>query len=101
TEQIIANEIPPPIKKLNAVLVYKSYGGLGDIFFAVPAINKLAEVSNTIHFAVAPRLVPFFTNHLKKVTVINEAIARQEEHLYDHIYELGNYPAFRGYDLPH
>jgi len=87
--------------KLKKVLVYKSYGGLGDIFFAIPAIYKLAEVSEALHFAVSPRLVDFFKSHLKGVTVVSEPDARNNESEYDHIYELGNYPAFRGYDLPH
>lgn len=87
--------------KFSRVLVYKSYGGLGDIFFAIPAIYKLSEVSESLHFAVAPRLVDFFTKHLKGVTVVNEEVVRTQEENYDAIYELGNYPAFRGYDLPH
>jgi Glycosyltransferase family 9 (heptosyltransferase) len=86
---------------LGNVLVYKSYGGLGDIFFAIPAIYKLAKVSNELHFAVAPRLVDFFKQHLVGVKVVNEEAIRKQESKYDNIYELGNYPAFRGYDLPH
>ncbi len=88
-------------KKLGKVLVYKSYGGLGDIFFAIPAINKLAEVSEELHFAVAPRLVSFFTKHLKQLKVVDEKLVATKEFEYDDIYELGNYPAFRGYSLPH
>ncbi len=88
-------------QRLNKVLVYKSYGGLGDIFFAIPAIYKLAKVSDELHFAVSPRLVGFFAKHLKGVTVVNEQEARKKESEYTNIYELGNYPAFRGYDLPH
>ena len=87
--------------KLKKVLVYKSYGGLGDIFFAIPAIYKLAEVSEELHFAVSPRLVDFFSNHLKGVKVVSEPEVREDESSYSNIYELGNYPAFRGYDLPH
>ncbi len=86
--------------KLKKVLVYKSYGGLGDIFFAVPAVYKLAEVSESLALAVAPRLVEFFSKYLD-VKVISETVARASEDDYTHIYELGNYPAFRGYDLPH
>lgn len=98
----ILNEQKKPDKKLlGKVLVYKSYGGLGDIFFAIPAINKIAEVSEKVDFAVAPRLVSFFKKHLDQVTVVDETIARATESNYDNIYELGNYPAFRGYDLPH
>lgn len=87
--------------KLGNVLVYKSYGGLGDIFFAIPAIYKLVKVSKSVHFAVAPRLVDFFTKHLKEVTVVNQEVVKEKESNYDAVYELGNYPAFRGYDLPH
>lgn len=101
TETILNKEAQKSSENLGQVLVYKSYGGLGDIFFAIPAINKLAKVSKCVHFAVAPRLVDFFKTHLTQVIVINEEVARKEEHLYDNIYELGNYPAFRGYDLPH
>jgi ADP-heptose:LPS heptosyltransferase len=87
--------------KLKKVLVYKSYGGLGDIFFAIPAIYKLAEVSEELHFAVSPRLVGFFEKHLKGVKVVSEPDVKENESSYNNIYELGNYPAFRGYDLPH
>ncbi|MEZ4858410.1 MAG: glycosyltransferase family 9 protein [Flavobacteriaceae bacterium] len=86
---------------LGKVLVYKSYGGLGDIFFAIPAIYKIAKVSLELDFAVAPRLVEFFSTHLKGIRVVSEEIARKTEDTYDNIYELGNYPAFRGYHLPH
>lgn len=86
-------------KSLGNVLVYKSYGGLGDIFFAIPAINKLALVSSSLHFAVAPRLVSFFKMHLTNINVVNEEEIKKQEADFDNIYELGNYPAFRGYDL--
>ena len=99
--EILNNSEKTQIPKLKKVLVYKSYGGLGDIFFAIPAIYKLAEVSEELHFAVAPRLVDFFGKHLKGVKVLSETDARNSESKYDNIYELGNYPAFRGYDLPH
>ncbi|TBV27826.1 hypothetical protein DMZ43_01915 [Meridianimaribacter sp. CL38] len=100
-EQNIKKKPETKTNTLGKVLVYKSYGGLGDIFFSIPAIKKLAKVSDSLHFAVAPRLVDFFTNHLEDITVVNEEAARQQEDNYDNIYELGNYPAFRGYDLPH
>lgn len=88
-------------KNLGNVLVYKSYGGLGDIFFAIPAIYKIAKVSSSLDFAVAPRLVDFFSKHLTEVNVVSEDVARKTEEKYDNIYELGNYPAFRGYHIPH
>ncbi len=99
-EEILSNKTPKKTPKLKKVLVYKSYGGLGDIFFAIPAIYKLSEVSEVLHFAVAPRLVDFFSTYLN-IPVVNEEDVRKKEEEYDHIYELGNYPAFRGYDLPH
>ncbi|PKP25383.1 MAG: hypothetical protein CVU03_08505 [Bacteroidetes bacterium HGW-Bacteroidetes-2] len=100
-ETLLNSAKKPKIATLGNVLVYKSYGGLGDIFFAIPAIYKLAKVSRNLHFAVAPRLVPFFTKHLTGVKVVNEAEVRLQEKKYNAVYELGNYPAFRGYDLPH
>lgn len=99
--EILNDQKEPDKKLLGKVLVFKSYGGLGDIFFAIPAINKIAKVSESVDFAVAPRLVSFFKKHLDQVTVVDETIARATESNYDNIYELGNYPAFRGYDLPH
>src|SRR5690606_32562237 len=33
--------------------------------------------------------------------VVDETVVREQEHVYQNIFELGNYPAFRGYDLPH
>lgn len=99
--EILEEEKTPKQKTLGKVLVYKSYGGLGDIFFAIPSINKIAEVSEKVDFAVAPRLVSFFKKHLTQVNVVNETVARKSENNYDNVYELGNYPAFRGYDLPH
>tara|TARA_R110000850_G_scaffold190308_4_gene316243 strand:- start:16782 stop:18788 length:2007 start_codon:yes stop_codon:yes gene_type:complete len=101
TEILENKESSKAKKSLGKVLVYKSYGGLGDIFFAIPAINKLAAVSEHVDFAVAPRLVSFFKKHLDQVNVVDEKAARTSEHNYDNVYELGNYPAFRGYDLPH
>ena len=85
---------------LGKVLVYKSYAGLGDIFFAIPAIYKLAAISNEVHFAVKSTLVDFFSKHLN-IKVVDEESARKSEQQYDKIFELGNYPPFKGYDLPH
>lgn len=90
-----------PEESLGKVLVYKSYGGLGDIFFCLPALNLLSEVSTELSFAVAPRLVLFFSRHISNFKIVNENEARENEALYDHVFELGNYPAFRGYDLPY
>ncbi|HEY0047623.1 MAG TPA: glycosyltransferase family 9 protein [Flavobacterium sp.] len=87
--------------KLGKVLVYKSYGGLGDIFFCVPSLYVLKEVSEEVTFAVKSRLVEFFKKHLPGMMVVDEDVVREDETAYDKVIELGNYPAFRGYDLPH
>lgn len=100
-DKIITEHSNTHPQSLGKVLVYKSYGGLGDIFFCLPAILKLSKVSTELHFAVAPRLVEFFTIYFKTVTIVNEEDTRKNEANYDKVYELGNYPAFRGYDLPH
>jgi hypothetical protein len=88
-------------KNLRDVLVYKSYGGLGDIFFCIPSLYVLKQVADSVSFAVAPRLVSFFQKHLDGITVVDETVARNHESDYDKVIELGNYPAFRGYDVPH
>ncbi|QNJ97185.1 glycosyltransferase family 9 protein [Constantimarinum furrinae] len=98
---ILKNSEDKKQPSLGKVLVYKSYGGLGDIFFTIPSIYKIGEVSDALDFAVAPRLVDFFAKHLKGVRVVNEKEVRLQEDQYDNIYEFGNYPAFRGYRLPH
>jgi hypothetical protein len=86
---------------LGKVLVYKSYGGLGDIFFCIPSLHVLKSVSSEVTFAVAPRLVSFFKQHLAGLQVVDETLVKDYEDQYDKVIELGNYPAFRGYDLPH
>lgn len=83
-------------KSLGKVLVYKSYGGLGDVFFAIPAIYKLKSVSERVDFAVAPRLVSFFGKHLDGINPVDETKVKTFESQYDNVYELGNYPTFTG-----
>lgn len=79
-------------KSLGNVLVKKSYGGLGDIFFTVPAVYKLKTVSKKVTYALEPRLVNFFQKHLKNIHVISSDVIIKEQ--YDNIIELGNYPKF-------
>ena len=101
-EEILDDIYPKTGKEsLGKMLVYKSYGGLGDIFFCIPSLYELAKVCDDLTFAVAPRLVSFFTKHLKGINVADETICRTIEDRFDNVIELGNYPAFRGYDLPH
>ncbi len=101
-EEVLDNIQPViNISTLGKMLVYKSYGGLGDIFFCIPSLYELLKVSDELTFAVAPRLVGFFKKHLVGINVADETECRQNENAFDHVIELGNYPAFRGYDLPH
>jgi hypothetical protein len=86
---------------LGRVLVYKSYGGLGDIFFCLPSLVNLKAVSKSVSFAVHPRLVSFFSKYFKEINIVDETLIKEKEAEFDKVIELGNYPAFRGYDLPH
>ena len=79
---------------LGNVLVYKSYGGLGDIFFTLPSIYKLKEVSDSVTFAVSTRLVSFFSKHLQGINVVDEKEIKLQEDKFDRVIELGNYPIF-------
>lgn len=88
-------------KNLGKVLVYKTYGGLGDIFFCIPSLYVFKSVADSVAFAVQPRLVSFFKKHLKGIEIVDETLCKESESSYDNVYELGNYPAFMGYELPH
>ncbi len=79
---------------LGNVLIYKSYGGLGDIFFTLPSIYKLKEVSDSVTFAVSTRLVSFFSKHLQGINVVDEKEIKLQEDTFDKVIELGNYPIF-------
>ncbi len=81
-------------KSLGNILVYKSYGGLGDIFFTLPSIYKLKDVSDSLSFAVSPRLVSFFEKHLQGINVVDETVIKSQEDKFDKVIELGNYPVF-------
>ncbi|WP_299337119.1 glycosyltransferase family 9 protein [uncultured Psychroserpens sp.] len=76
----------------DSILVYKSYGGIGDIFFTLPSIYMLKQQFKTITFATQPRLVNLFQTHLKGISVIDENSV--DESNYDTVIELGNYPRF-------
>ena len=87
-------EKPISENSLGNVLVYKSYGGLGDIFFTLPSIYKLKEVSDSVTFAVSTRLVSFFSKHLQGINVVEEKEIKLQEDKFDRVIELGNYPIF-------
>jgi hypothetical protein len=91
----------PKSSGLGKVLVKKTSGGIGDFFFCIPALYVLADVSDSVTFGVAARLVSFFDRHLPNIHVIDENVALGTEDRYDLAIELGNYPAYLGgFKLP-
>ncbi len=76
------------------VLVYKSYGGLGDIFFTLPAIYNLKKISKNLSFAIHPRLVSFFKSQIFDFEIVDETTIKSNENNFDKVIELGNYPIF-------
>lgn len=79
-------------KETQTILVYKSYGGLGDIFFTLPSLYLLKQQFSTVTFATQSRLVSLFQKNLKGIIVLDENEANPDA--YDVIIELGNYPWF-------
>lgn len=75
-----------------SILVYKSYGGIGDIFFTFPAIYMLKQQFEEVTYATQPRLVNLFKTHLKGITVVDETLVNESN--YTTVIELGNYPKF-------
>ncbi|MEY8847443.1 glycosyltransferase family 9 protein [Psychroserpens sp. XS_ASV72] len=76
----------------SSILVYKSYGGIGDIFFTLPSLYMLKQKFNKVTYATQPRLVHLFSKHLDGIEVVSED--EVDESLYDEVIELGNYPKF-------
>ncbi|MDT8346901.1 MAG: glycosyltransferase family 9 protein [Flavobacteriaceae bacterium] len=86
------------VSKEKAVYVCKSYGGLGDIFFSIPAVLEFQKAYEIVYFGVEKRLIPFFQKHLPELEIVDVEDAYKNN---DYpLIELGNYPAFRGYDYP-
>lgn len=81
-----------PKKENQSILVYKSYGGLGDIFFTLPALNLLKQQFSAITFATQPRMVHLFKTNLESINVVDENEVNESE--FDTVIELGNYPRF-------
>lgn len=75
-----------------SILVYKSYGGIGDIFFTVPSLYMLKQKFNNVTYATKPRLVNLFKKHLKGIIVLDENKVNEDD--YSEVIELGNYPKF-------
>ncbi|WP_323789375.1 glycosyltransferase family 9 protein [Psychroserpens sp.] len=80
------------LTKNTSILVYKSYGGIGDIFFTIPSLYLLKQKFSKVTYATQPRLVDLFQKHLKGIIVLNENDVNEED--YNDIIELGNYPKF-------
>ncbi|MBR9914662.1 MAG: glycosyltransferase family 9 protein [Algicola sp.] len=74
------------------ILVYKSYGGIGDIFFTIPSLYLLKQKFEEVTYATQPRLVNFFKRYLKGIAVVDETLVDATS--YDTVIELGNYPRF-------
>ena len=88
-------------QKWKNVLVYKSYGGLGDIFFSIPSLLLFQNVAEQLSFAVEPRLIPFFEKYFPQLKVVDAEVVKEKESEFDYIIDLGNCPAFGGYNIPH
>ena len=76
-----------------SILVYKSYGGIGDIFFTIPSLYMLKQKFDDVTFATQSRLVNLFQTHLKGILVLDENKVNEDQ--YDEVIELGNYPKFQ------
>ena len=89
----------PKKNKFKHVLVYKNYGGLGDRFIALPAINKLISVSERVTLGVPSNLVNVFKRNTKGLEIIPiddyDAINTTP---YDKVINLGNYPKSRRFN---
>lgn len=80
-------------KTHTSILVYKSYGGIGDIFFTIPSLYMLKQKFSSVTYATHPRLVNLFKTHLKGISVLDENEVNEAN--FDTIIELGNYPKFQ------
>ncbi len=81
--------------KKDKVLVYKSYGGLGDIFFTFPALLQLKSLYQTVTLVVKDRQYAFFKKYSQEIEIISVSEAIKTESDYSEIIELGNYPHFK------
>ena len=86
-------------KCLGNVLVYKNYGGLGDRFIAIPAINKLKPVSKQVTLAAPSGLVNVLKRHTQDLEIIPmKTIEDIDVSKYDTVINLGNYPKSARFD---
>jgi hypothetical protein len=81
------------------VLIFKSYGGLGDRFIALPAINKLKGVSEQVTLALPNNLLDVFKNNTTGLNIIShDHLDTMDKTGYDKVINLGNYPKSRRFD---
>lgn len=98
--EILSNNNEKTNQKLGRVLAYKSYGGLGDIFFLLPSLYKLKEVCNHLDFAVEKKHFEFFNKYLSGINIVLYDEAKLNELKYDIVIEYGNHPSFNKKDFP-
>ncbi|NUY80229.1 hypothetical protein HUK80_04920 [Flavobacterium sp. MAH-1] len=96
-EEIIG-KAQPEIPTMGKVLVKKNSGGLGDIFFCLPALNLLNQAADEVSFAVEARLVSFLSGYVKNSAIVDRNLVDESD--FDTVVELGNYPAYMGVKLP-
>nr|WP_321247049.1 glycosyltransferase family 9 protein [uncultured Psychroserpens sp.] len=85
--------------KFKHVLIYKSYGGLGDRFIALPAINKLKDVSDQVTLALPNNLLNVFKKNTTGLHIIShDHLDTMDKTGYDKVINLGNYPKSKRFD---
>lgn len=97
-ESVVTALEEPKVKqeKFKHVLVYKSYGGLGDQFIALPALNKLKKVSENITLAIPKGLLGVYKRHTSGFNLIDISdVETMDKTKYDKVINLGNYPKSR------
>ncbi|NMH28300.1 glycosyltransferase family 9 protein [Flavobacterium silvaticum] len=97
-EGLIPDEPASEQNTLGNVLVRKSYGGLGDIFFVIPSLIVLKSISDKVTFAVEKRLVDFLQANIPDLIFIDRNEASNSD--FDRVIELGNCPAFGRREYP-
>ncbi|GIV33791.1 MAG: hypothetical protein KatS3mg031_1326 [Chitinophagales bacterium] len=95
----VKEAVHAPEKKVRwkNVLVFKSFGGLGDFLFTIPALHKIAGVSEKVTVCVPNALHGLLKKQLPQYEVQSEDFIKTA-HLsdYDKIIDLSNYPSYRG-----
>lgn len=86
----------PASQRWQHVLIYKSFGGLGDFIFALPAIHKILAVSDKVSVCVPAALMNLLKKELPRCEILPEGFIHQANlKPYDKIIDLKNYPSFK------